>query len=162
MDALWDGPDPTDRSWCPYPVNFECTPAPADTLNSLESGRLLLEVMLGRGIKSVSAKIVNNAKMENLGKIEGTSDLKHMTVLLAKLVPDGQQPGRWSGELRIPVSWVEGGTRTYERTGAANPKSERNLYTLEITYALENGNNCTARFFSEDVFHWQPQQRSAV
>lgn len=50
---LWDDPDPTDRSLCSYQVNFECTPAPADTLNSLEFGRLLLQVMFGGGIKSV-------------------------------------------------------------------------------------------------------------
>lgn len=100
--------------------------------------------------------------MENLDRVEGTSDLKHMTVLLAKLVPTDRQSSRWSGKLSIPVSWMGGGTRTYERTGAASPKSERNPYTLEITYALECGNNCTARFFSEDLFHWQPQQRSTV
>jgi hypothetical protein len=121
----------------------------------------LLEIRLGDGIKSVSARIVNNAKMENINRVEGTSELKHMTVILAKLVPDGLEPGRWRGELSIPASWMEGGTRTYERTGAASPKSERNLYTLEITYALES-NNCTARFFSEDAFHWQPRQRPSM
>lgn len=155
MDVSWDGPDPKDRVVCPYPVDFESRPAPAETLNSLESGRLLLQVRLGRGVKSVSAKIVNNAKRENLDKVEGTSELKHKTMLSAKLVPDGRQSGRWTGELSIPSSWMEGGTRTYERTGAANPKSEKKLYTLEITYALETGNNCAARFSSEDAFHWQ-------
>lgn len=162
MNVLWEGSDPTDRNSCPYSINFECTPAPAETLNSLESGRLLFEVQIGTGIKSVSAKIVNNAKLENLQRVESTSELKHKTTLLAKLIPEGRQPGRWKGELSIPASWMEGGTRTYERTGAASPKSEKNLYTLEITYTLESGNNCTARFFSEDVFHWQPQQRPSM
>jgi hypothetical protein len=54
---------------------------------------------------------------------------------------------------------MEGGTRTYERTGATSPNSGGNFYTLEITYALEGGNSCTARFASEDVFHWQARQK---
>ncbi|HEU4605820.1 MAG TPA: hypothetical protein VFS46_06230 [Nitrososphaera sp.] len=162
MDVSWDGPDSKDRAACPYPVDFQCKPAPAETLNSLESGRLLLHVDLGDGVSSVSAKIINNAKRENLDKVEGTSELKHKTLISARLVQDRHQSGRWAGELSIPSSWMEGGTRTYERTGAASPKSEKNLYTLEITYALKSGNSCTARFGSEDAFHWQPQPKSTT
>ena len=161
MNVSWDGPEPKERTACPYPVYFECKPAPADTLNSLESGRLLIKVDLGGGVKSVSVKITNNVKLENLEKIDGTSALKHKTALLAKMAPDCRQAGRWAGELAIPSSWMEGGTRTYERTGAASPKSETGLYTLEMTYELED-NTCTARFYSEDVFHWQAQQKPAV
>jgi hypothetical protein len=161
VNVLWDGPEPKERTACPYSVYFECKPAPADTLNSLESGRLLIKVDLGSGVKSVSVKITNNAKLENLEKVDGTSALKHKTILLAKMVPDGQQAGRWTGELAIPSSWMEGGTRTYERTGAASPKSETGLYTLEMTYELED-NTCTARFYSEDVFHWQALQKPAM
>lgn len=40
-------------------------------LNSLESGRLLLQVEFGSGVGLVQAKLVNNAKRENLGKVEG-------------------------------------------------------------------------------------------
>jgi hypothetical protein len=161
VNVSWDGPEPKDKTACPYPVYFECRPAPADTLNSLESGRLLLEVRLGSGVKSVSVRIVNNAKIENLEKVEGTSSLKHKTVLSARMVPDGRQAGRWTGELAIPSSWMEGGTRTYERTGAASPKSEKGLYTLEVTYELEN-NTCAARFYSEDAFHWQARQKATM
>jgi hypothetical protein len=161
VNVSWDGPEPKERAACAYPVYFECRPAPADTLNSLESGRLLLEVRLGSGVKSVSVRITNNAKMRNLGSVEGTSELKHKTTILAKLVPDGRQAGRWAGELAIPSSWMEGGTWAYERTGAATPKSKANLYTLEMTYELEN-NLCAARFYSEDAFHWQARQKATT
>ncbi len=161
MNILWDGADPKEKTACPYPVYFECKPAPADTLNSLESGRLLIKVDFGGGGKSVSVKIINNAKLENLEKVDGTSALKHKTALLAKMTPDGRQAGRWTCELAIPSNWMEGGTRTYERTGAASPKSETRLYTLEMTYELED-NTCTARFYSEDVFHWHALQKPAM
>lgn len=159
MDVSWDGPDTKDRAACPYPVDFQCKPAPAETLNSLESGRLLLRIDLGSGIRSVSARLINNAKRENLEKVEGPSEMKHKTLLSTKLVQDSQRPSRWAGELSIPSSWMEGGTRTYERTGAASPRSDANLYTLEITYALDGGSSCTARFGSEDAFHWQARPK---
>lgn len=159
MEVSWDGPDTKDRAACPYPVDFRCKPAPAETLNSLESGRLLLQVDLGSGIRSVSVRLVNNAKKENLEKAGNSRELKYKTSLSTKLVQDSRRPGRWAGELDIPSSWMEGGTKTYERTGAASPKSEGNLYTLEITYALDIGDSCTARFRSEDAFHWQARPK---
>ncbi|HUG96592.1 MAG TPA: hypothetical protein VMJ94_03550, partial [Nitrososphaera sp.] len=162
VDVSWDGPHSKDRAACPYPVDFQCKPAPAETLNSLESGRLLLHVDLGGGVRSVSARMINNAKRENLGKVEGTSELNHKTLISARLVQDRRQSGRWAGELSIPSSRMEGGTRTYERTGAASPKSEKNLYALEITYALESGDSCTARFGSEDAFHWEARPKSTA
>ena len=161
MNVSWDGPEPIDNAACPYPVYFECRPAPADTLNSLEAGRLLIDVSLGDGVKSVSVRLTNNAKIRHLEKAEGSSDIKHRTTLMARLVPDGRMRGRWAGELDIPSSWIEGGTRTYERTGAASPKSEKGLYTLEMTYELE-GSTCTARFSSEDAFHWQARHKAAM
>jgi len=154
---LWDGPNPEDRASCPYSVDFVCKPAPAESLNSLESGRLLLTVDLGGSteVKSAAATIVNNAKKEHLDKMQGTSQLKYQTSLSADLVPYSHQPGKWTGEIHLPSNWIEGGTRAYEKTGAAPPKSSKNLFTLEITYQLLNGNTCTARFGSEDAFHWQ-------
>jgi len=53
VDVSWDGPDPKDRVACPYPVDFNCKPAPSEMLNSLESGRLLLQVDFGSGVRSV-------------------------------------------------------------------------------------------------------------
>ncbi len=155
MEISWNGPDPKDRVACPYPVDFASKPAPAETLNSLESGRLFLQVYLGDGVRQVSAKLINNAKKENLEKMQSSSTLMRKTFLTALLTQDNRRPCMWTGELNIPSSWMEGGTRTYERTGAASPKSKRNLYTLEITYVLEGGNSCTAYFNSEDAFHWQ-------
>ena len=167
MDVSWNGPDPKDTALCPYPVDFYCKPAPAESLNSLESGRLLLQVDLAADVTSVAGRLVNNAKQENLDKLDGgASKIKRQTSVSTTLVQDTQQPKRWLGELSIPSSWLEGGsTRTDERTGAASPKSRSttNLYSLEITYTLDNDNSCcTARFFSEDAFHWQARPRAAM
>jgi hypothetical protein len=156
----WDGPDPKDRVACPYPVEFYCTPSPAESLNSLESGRLLLQVDLGAGVRSVACRLINNAKSENLDKLEeGATKIKRQTSISTALVQDTKQPNRWVGELSIPASWLEGGTRTHERTGAASPKSGLSFYSLEITYTLDNSNSCTARFSSEDAFHWQARAK---
>jgi hypothetical protein len=162
VEVSWDGPDTKDRAACPYQVEFNCKPAPAETLNSLEAGRLFLQVDFGSGTISVTARLINNAKRENLAKTGNSGELDHKTLLSTKLIQDGHRPGRWAGELSIPSIWMEGGTRTYERTGAANPKSEGNLYTLEITYTLDSGNSCTARFRSEDAFHWKARQELMV
>jgi hypothetical protein len=164
VDVLWNGPDPKDTALCPYPVDFYCKPAPAESLNSLESGRLLLQVDLAAAddVTSVAGRLVNNAKQENLGKLDGASKIKRQTSASTTFVQDTQQPNRWLGELSIPASWLEGGsTGTDERTGAASPKSRSTttLYTLEITYTLDNGNSCTARFCLEDAFHWQARPR---
>jgi hypothetical protein len=163
----WDGPDPKDRVACPYPVEFYCTPSPAESLNSLESGRLLLQVDLGAGVRSVACRLINNAKSENLDKLEeGATKIKRQTSISTELVQDTKQPNRWVCELGIPASWLEGGTRTHERTGAATPKSDGdggNFYSLEITYTLNNNtNSCTARFSSDDAFHWQARSRGAT
>ncbi len=117
----------------------------------------MLTVDLGGSteVKSAAVTIVNNVKKENLGKMQGTSQLKYQTSLSADLVPYIRQTGKWTGEIHLPSNWIEGGTRAYEKTGAAPPKSSKNLFTLEITYHLLNGNTCTARFSSEDAFHWQ-------
>jgi hypothetical protein len=172
VDVIWNGPDPKDTALCPYPVDFYGKPAPAESLNSLESGRLLLQVDLpvaADDVASVAGRLVNNAKQENLGKLDAdASKIKRQTSVSTKFVQDTQHPNRWLGELSIPASWVEGSTRTHERTGAASPKSTSitttaaNLYTLEITYTLDNSNSCTARFWSEDAFHWQARSKSTM
>ena len=162
MHLSWDGPDPTDRAACPYPVEFYCKPSPAESLNSLESGRLLLQVDLGEGVRSVACRLVNNAKSENLDKVEeGATKIKRQTSLSTAFVQDTKQPNRWTGELSIPASWLEGGRRTHERTGAANPNigGSNDFYSLEITYTLDNTNSCTACFSSDDTFHWQARSR---
>ena len=156
MDLSWDGPDPKERTVYPYSVDFYCKSSPAESLNSLQSGRLFLELDLGANIRSVAGRLINNAKSENLDKLEHrASKIKRQTSLSTTFVHDNQYPNRWVGELSIPASWLEGGTRTHERTGAASPKSGLSFYSLEITYTLDNSNSCTARFSSEDAFHWQ-------
>ncbi len=160
MNLSWDGPDPKDRDLCPYPVEFYCKPSPAELLNSLESGRLFLQVDLGAGVRSVAGRLVNKAKSENLDKLQdGTSKIKRQTSLSTTFVQDSQYPNRWVDELSIPASWLEGGTITHERTGAASHKSGLSFYSLEITYTLDNSNSCTARFSSEDAFHWQARAK---
>ena len=160
MDFSWDGPDPKVRTVCPYPVDFYCKPSPAESLNSLQSGRLFLQLDLGANVRSVAGRLINNAKSENLDKLEHrASKIKRQTSLSTTFVHDNQYPNRWVGELSIPASWLEGGTRTHERTGAASPKSGLSFYSLEITYTLDNSNSCTASFSSEDAFHWQARAK---
>jgi hypothetical protein len=171
VDISWNGPDPTDTALCPYAVYFYCKPAPAESLSSLESGRLLLQVDLAgeddvdEDATTVAGQLINNAKQENLKQLDdGSSKIKHQTSVSTTFVKDTQQPKRWHGELSIPASWVEGSTKSHEKTRAVGPSSGRiDLYTLEITYTLStNGNRCTARFGSEDAFHWQAGPRAPV
>jgi hypothetical protein len=173
VEVSWDGPNPKNPALCPYPVDFYCKPAPAESLNSLESGRLLLRVDLvaaaddDNDITSVAGRLINNAKQENYGRLDGGDRKTQLQISVSTtFVQDAQLPSRWFGELSIPASWIEGGTRMHERTGAASPRSRSttitNLYTLEITYTLDNGNNCTARFRSEDAFHWQARPGEAM
>lgn len=161
MDLSWDGPDPKDTAVCPYPVEFYCKPSPAESLNSLESGRLFLQVDLGGGVRSVAGRLVNKAKLENLDRLQdgATSKIKRQTSLSTLFVQDSHHPNRWIGEMSIPASWPEGSTRTHQRTGAASPETSSDFYNLEITYTLDSDNNCTARFSSEDAFHWQARSK---
>jgi hypothetical protein len=157
VDLTWDGPDPTDRAICPYSVEFHCKPSPAESLNSLESGRILVELELAGGVRSVTCRLLNRAKSENLDRLQdGASKIKRQTSLSTTFLQDSRRSKKWVGELSIPSSWLEGGTSTHERTGADTPKSDGadKFYSLEITYTLDNNNSCTARFFSDDAFHW--------
>jgi len=162
VDLTWDGPDPTDKGICPYQVEFYCKPSPAESLNSLESGRILLELELGVGVKSVTGRLLNRAKSENLDKLQdGASKIKRQTSLSTTFLQDSRHVNRWLGELSIPASWLEGGTSAHEKTGADTPKSfdGSKFYSLEITYTLDNSNSCTARFFSDDAFHWHARSK---
>jgi hypothetical protein len=72
VDLSCDGPDPKERIVCPYAVDFYCKPSPAESLNSLQSGRLFIELDLGANVRSVAGRLINNAKSENLNKLEHT------------------------------------------------------------------------------------------
>jgi hypothetical protein len=162
VDLTWDGPDPSDRLICPYAVEFYCKPSPAGSLNSLESGRILFELQLGADVRSVIGRLLNRAKSENLDKLQdGASKIKRQTSLSTTFSQDNNHANKWLGEISIPASWLEGGTITHERTGADTPRSSggSNFYSLEITYTLDNNNSCTARFFSDDAFHWHARSK---
>jgi hypothetical protein len=34
------------------------------------------------------------------------------------------------------------------------------MFALEVTYRLGDGSSCTARFGSEDAFHWAVENKS--
>ena len=162
-DAVWNGPDPKDRGACPYSIDFECTPAPARKLDSLESGRLMLTVRLkgdalAGKVDNVAARLVNKAKEKSFGRMQEPAPPKSQTT--ASLRRNSKSV--WAGELSIPVSWTEGGTRSYERGGSWHPKSKGELFALEITYRLSDGSNCTALFGSEDAFHWAARPKVSM
>jgi hypothetical protein len=116
---MWDGPDPSDRVICPYPVEFYCKPSPAESLNSVESGQILLELQLGADVRSVIGQLLNRAKSENLDKLQdGASKIKHQTSLSTTFSQDSNHANKWLGEISITASWLEGGTSTHERTSA--------------------------------------------
>ncbi len=85
----------------------------------------MLPAHVGCGVRLVSARLVNDAKTENLEKVESSSMLKHKAFLTTRLTQDTKLPGKWTGELSIPSSWMEGGTKTYERTGQQAPTMKR-------------------------------------
>ena len=86
-------------------MDFYCKPSPAESLNSLQSGRLFLELDLGANVRSVAGRLINNAKSENLDKLEHrASKIKRQTSLSTTFVHDNQYPNRWVGELNIPAS----------------------------------------------------------
>ncbi|MDQ3884034.1 MAG: hypothetical protein M3239_01140 [Thermoproteota archaeon] len=123
----------------------------------------MLRVDLGADVTSVTCQLINNSKRENLGRFDPAiaSEIRRQTSTSTTFAQDTEQPKRWLGELRIPTSWMEGGTGIYERAATASPKStstttsDNKLYTLEITYVLKNGNTWSAHFCSDDAFHWQ-------
>lgn len=166
-EVFWYEPDPEDRNSCPYSVDFKCKPAPASRLSSLESGRLLLTVKLkgkpgGAKVEKIAAKLINKAKERSFSNIRPTSRLKSKILIRATLDQDIKRPNRWTGTLGIPVTWVEGGTETYERAGSWTPRRKGNMFTLEVSYRLHNGGICTTRFGAADVFHWRAARNSKL
>jgi hypothetical protein len=54
----------------------------------------------------------------------------------------------------IPGSWTEGGSKTFQTGRSHDNSDEKNLYSLQIAYSLEQGKLCKAEFESTDSFHW--------
>ena len=155
-----DEMDQQENNICPYDISFDSRAEPADSLDSLESGKLLLKVILygsddQRRAKQVTASLVNKVKEENLNKIDDYNMPSRKTRVSIDLVQDSQQQvNSWIGELSIPVSWIEGGTNDYSKSGSWRPKSSEELFVLEITYKFNDGVACSAHFTSGDAFHW--------
>jgi hypothetical protein len=71
MTALqWNGSQPPKNSNCPYSVEFTAKPLPSNTLNSMEAGKVQLNVFLkdssGSKVKDVTASIINLYKIQTL------------------------------------------------------------------------------------------------
>ena len=162
----WDGVNPPETSDCPFSVEFNSKPIPSNALNSMEAGRVRLDVSLkgdtNLKIIEVTAYIINHSKeqvmRESKEQISKTKWSTFSTVILNRKETSADEKEFsttvWTGELSIPVSWTEGGSRTFQRSGSHNQSEEKNQYSLHISYKLEQGKVCKARFESTDAFHW--------
>lgn len=159
MEILWDGPYSRNKSACPHNVSFTIKPGLAKSLNSLESGRLLVSVHLNNAddVSEVEAELVNNARVKHIDIIQERSQLKRKVSVRA-LLSRVEGKSSWTGEISIPASWTEGSTRTFERTGSFTQNGTPEMFSLEISYLLSTGVRCTARFAAEDAFHWSPMK----
>lgn len=155
MEVFWDGSCSTDKLACPYDVKFVIKPGLAQSLNSLESGRLIMTVELigSKDIREVSAELVNKARSERLDVTTESSELDRK-ISVDTILSRREKGNIWTGELSIPAIWTEGCSRTYERTGSFTQTQCANIFSLKITYLLTAGMRCTARFESHDAFHW--------
>jgi hypothetical protein len=154
VDVSWRGSQSANKSTCPFDVIFHAKPGPAQSLNSLESGRLIISVVLGRppDIREAAAELFNNAKSENIDPMSG-SELKRTTSVRTSLTWS-DNTGVWAGELSIPASWTEGSTSSYERTGSFSLTDNPENFSLEFSYVTNSGNHCKAHFGSTDAYHW--------
>ena len=155
MEVLWDGKSP--KVGCPYSVDSTCNPAPARRLDSLESGRLMLTVDL-KGAPDAGKVCEVIARLVNKAKEKRSNDRVEVSSSLTRKDPEE----RWSGELGIPVTWMEGGINTYSRSGMWEPESKGPLFAFEITYILGSGGSCKARFSSGDAFHWDSGRKQEI
>jgi len=155
VEVLWDGPSSTDKLACPYDVKFVIKPGLAQSLNSLESGRLIMTVELvgSMDIREVCVELVNNARSQRLDVFMESSELDRK-ISVDTILSRKEKSNIWTGELSIPAIWTEGCSRTYERTGSFTQTQCANIFSLKITYLLNAGMRCTARFESHDAFHW--------
>lgn len=163
----WDGVHPPKTSDCPFSVKFNSKPIPSNALNSMEAGRVQLDVFLkgdpNLKVSEVTAYIVNHSKeqvmytsKEQISETDKRSALSKVILNRKETSADEKQFSTtvWTGELSIPGSWTEGGSRTFQRSGSQDRSEEINQYSLHISYKLEQGKVCKARFESTDAFHW--------
>jgi hypothetical protein len=157
--------------------------SPPRTLNDLEeAGRIRLIVhseLLQKNneevlVKYVSAKISNNNKtrfmissprMTTDGDLNTSDDfggeeedaIKYSST---ELVQKGLHT--WYGEIVIPCNWLEGGSKTFERTGSFSPYYDDSLFTMTISCTLFNNQTHESKksiveLHSTDAFHWKQE-----
>lgn len=165
-------------------ISLIMKPSPPSTLNDLEeAGRIRLIVhsehlqknnaeML---VKYVSAKITNNNKtrfMISLPRMPTDGDLNTGDDFREEVEEDAikysstelMQKGlhTWYGEIVIPCNWLEGGSKTFERTGSFSPHYDDSLFTMTISCMLFNNETheskkSIAELHSTDAFHWKQE-----
>jgi hypothetical protein len=161
--SKWSGLRPPKKSNCPYSVEFIAKPIPSTSLHSIEAGRVELNVFLKGSsshfkVEDVTASMINHSKQQIMDKskdaaIEAGHNINNTTITVS-LDQDKSNNNNWSGIFSIPSMWLEGGTKTFQRSGSHNPSGEKNAYSLQISYRLTDGKICTAVFNSADAFHW--------
>jgi hypothetical protein len=166
-------------------ISLIMKPSPPSTLNDLEeAGRIRLimhsehlqknkaEVL----VKYVSAKITNNNKtrfMISLPRMPTGADLNTsddfreeveeenaIKYSSTELVQKGLHT--WYGEIVIPCNWLEGGSKTFERTGSFSPHYDDSLFTMTISCMLFNNKTHESKksiveLHSTDAFHWKQE-----
>ncbi len=163
----WDGVHPPKTSDCPFSIEFKSKPIPSNTLNSTEAGRVQLDVVLKGNtnlkVSEVTAYIINHSKeqvmLESKEQISETSNWSTLSKVVLNRKGTSADEDQfsttvWTGELSIPGNWTEGGSRTFQRSGSHDRSEEKNQYSLHISYKLQQGKVCKARFESTDAFHW--------
>jgi hypothetical protein len=126
-------------------------------------------------VKYVSAKITNNNKtrfMISLPRMPTEGDLNTsddsgeeveenaIKYSSTELVQKGLHT--WYGEIVIPCNWLEGGSKTFERTGSFSPHYDDSLFTMTISCMLFNNETheskkSIAELHSTDAFHWKQE-----
>jgi hypothetical protein len=164
-------------------ISLIMKPSPPRTLNDLEeAGRIRLIVdsehlqknNAEMPVKNVSAKITNNNKtrfMISLPRMTTDGDLNTsddfgeeeedaIKYSSTELVQKGLHT--WYGEIVIPCNWLEGGTKTFERTGSFSPSYDDSLFTMTISCTLFNNQTHESKksiveLHSTDAFHWKQE-----
>ena len=164
-------------------ISLIVKPSPPSTLNDLEeAGRIRLIVHSEHlqknnaemPVKYMSARITNNKtrfmislpRMPTDGDLNTSDDsgeeveedaIKYSST---ELVQKGLHT--WYGEIVIPCNWLEGGSKTFERTGSFSPHYDDSLFTMTISCMLFNNETheskkSIAELHSTDAFHWKQE-----
>jgi len=170
-------------------ISLIVKPSPPRTLNDLEeAGRIRLTVHSEHlqknnaemPLKYVRAKITNNNKTRSMISLprmtidgdlntgddfgeeaeEGREEEDAIKYSSTELVQKGLHT--WYGEIAIPCNWLEGGSKTFERTGSFSPYYDDSLFTMTISCMLFNNQTYESKksiveLHSTDAFHWKQE-----